>query len=112
GGTNYYYYSDAYTWAAAAIALAWFAWILVRRYLRARALRRPPRKDNHRSLKGIVRTKRQLTSLYLQPGFSANIHAVGIGLTPGTGNYCIQVFVNDAREELAPGSGTAGLPRD
>jgi hypothetical protein len=112
GGTIKYYYYDEYTWAAAAIALAWFVWILVRRYLRARALRRPPRKASHRLLKRIVRIKRQLSSLYLQPGFSANIHAIGIGLAPGTGEYSIQVFVNNARAELAPGSGRATLPRD
>jgi hypothetical protein len=112
GGTNYYYYYDEYTWAAAVIALAWFAWIILKRYLRTRALRRPPRKRNHRPLKRIVRIKRQLSSLYLQPGFSANIHAVGIGLAPGSGNYCIQVFVNDARAELSPGSRGAALPRD
>ena len=112
GGTDYYYYYDEYTWAAAFIALAWFVWLLVRRYLRARALRRPPRKNNHAPLKQIVRIKRQLSSLYLQPGFSANIHAVGVGLAPGTHNHCIQVFVNNAREELAPSSGRATLPRD
>src|ERR1051325_9316291 len=112
GGTNYYYYYDEYTRAAAVIALAWFAWIILKRYLRTRALRRPPRKRNHRPLKRIVRIKRQLSSLYLQPGFSANIHAVGIGLAPGSGNYCIQVFVNDARAELSPGSRGAALPRD
>ena len=40
GGMNYYYYYDAITWVVGALALAWLTWFLVRRFLRARALRR------------------------------------------------------------------------
>jgi hypothetical protein len=59
-------------------------------------------------LKRIVKLKRELSDRYLLPGFSMNIHAVGIGRL---GNqYCIQVFINDANDELWVGSGAAALP--
>ena len=44
GGTNFYYYYDEITWIVGALALAWLVWFFVRRYRRARALRRPPRR--------------------------------------------------------------------
>src|SRR5215213_1275871 len=110
GGTIFYYYYDAITWVVAALALAWLAWLLVRRYRRARALRRPARRVNYRLLKRIVRIKRELSSNYLRPGFYANIHAVGIGRLEASNQYCIQVFINDANGELWPGAGAATLP--
>jgi hypothetical protein len=110
GGTITYYYDDAITWAVAGLALVWLAWFLVRRYRRARALRRPRRRNDYRLLKRIVRIKRELSSRYLQTGFSANIHAVGVGRLGGVGQYCIQVFISDANEEMWAGSGAAGLP--
>src|SRR4029434_5712017 len=79
GGVSYYYYYDEITWIVGALALAWLTWFLVRRYRRARALRRPPRRTNNRPLKRIVKLKHELSARYLQPGFSTNIHAVGIG---------------------------------
>ena len=106
-GTWYYY--DEAIWIAAAIALAWLAWFFVRSYLRARALKRRPRGVNRRLLKRTARIKSELSSQYMLPGFSANIHAVGIGRL-GSGEYCIQVFLNDANAELWNGSGTAPLP--
>ena len=108
GGTIYYYYYDAITWVAGALALAWLTWFFVSRYRRARALRRPPRRTNHRLPKRTVKIKRELSSTYLVPGFSGNIHAVGIGMLGGSDQYCIQVFVNDANEEMWPGA--ARLP--
>jgi hypothetical protein len=109
GGTITYYYYDEITWIVGALALAWLTWFFVRRYRRARALRRPPRRTNYGLLKRIVKLKSELSARYLQPGFSTNIHAVGVGMLGG-GEYCIQVFINDANEEMWAGSGTAGLP--
>jgi hypothetical protein len=110
GGTITYYYYDEITWVVGALALAWLTWFLVSRYRRALALRRPPRRINYRLPKRTVKLKRELSSRYLRPGFSANIHAVGIGLLPGSNEHCIQVFINDANGELWQGSGAAGLP--
>jgi hypothetical protein len=110
GGTNYYYYYDEITWVVGALALAWVTWFFVRRYRRARALRRPTRRANYRLFKRIVRIKRELGARYLRPGFSANIHAVGIGMLSDGNEYCIQVFINNANEEMWRGSGAATLP--
>jgi hypothetical protein len=110
GGTSYYYYYDEITWIVGALAFAWLTWFLVRRYRRARALRRPPRRTDYRLLKRIVKLKRELSARYLRPGFSANIHAIGIGKLGGSNEYCIQVFINDANEEMWAGSGAATLP--
>jgi hypothetical protein len=107
--TRHYYY-DEMTWVVGALALAWLIWYFVRRYMRARALKRPPRRTDYSLLKRIVKIKRELSSTYLRPGFSANIHAVGIGRLGGVSEYCIQVFINDADEELWAGSGAAALP--
>lgn len=111
GGITFFYYYDAITWIAAGLALALLTWVLVTRYLRARALRRPPRRTNHRLLKRIVRVKSELSRRFLPVGVSNNIHAVGIGLLHGGDDqYCIHVFVNDANEELWAGSGATPLP--
>jgi len=108
-GTTYYHYYDQVTWIVAAVAMVWIAWLLIRRYRRLRALRRPPRGVNYRLLKRVVKIKDELSSQYLRPGLSNNIHAVGIGrLAPG-GDYCIQVFVLDANQELWPGVAAATL---
>lgn len=110
GGTSYYYYYDEITWIVGALALAWLTWFLLRRHRRARAQRRPPRRANYRLLKQVVKLKRELSARYLRPGFSANIHAVGVGRLAGSNAYCIQVFINDANDELWAGSGAAALP--
>jgi hypothetical protein len=39
-----------------------------------------------------------------------NIHAVGIGMLGGGNEYCIQIFISDADEEMWVGSGAAALP--
>jgi hypothetical protein len=109
GGMSYYYYYDEITWIVGALAFAWLTWFFVRRYRRARALRRPARRTNYRLLKRIVKLKRELSTRYLRPGFSMNIHAVGIGMLSGVNEYCIQVFINDANEELWAGSGAAAV---
>ncbi len=110
GETTYHYYYDEYTWIALALALAWLAWFLTRRYIRERALRRPPRRADHGLLKQIAGLKSELSLTFMRPDFSANIHAVGVGLLAGTGQYCIQVFVNDADEEIWTGGGAETLP--
>jgi hypothetical protein len=107
GGTIIYHYYDQVTWIVAAVAVVWIAWLLIRRYRRLRALRRRSRGVDYRRLKRIVKIKNELSSNYLRAGLSNNIHAVGIGrLAPG-GDYCIQVFVVDATQELWPGAGPA-----
>lgn len=109
GWTITYFYHDEITWVVGALAVAWLTWFLVSRYLRARALRRPPRRVNSKLLKRVVKVKGDLSSRYLRPGFSNTIHAVGIGLLSGSNEYCIQVFVTDATQELALGAGTRRL---
>jgi hypothetical protein len=108
GGTTSYYYYDAITWIVLGLTLLWLAYYLVRGYLRARALRRRPR-GNRRSLKRVLKRKRELSSRYLRPGFSNTIHAVGIGRLADS-RYCIQVFVTDANQRWAVGAGTMALP--
>lgn len=110
GGTTSYYYSDEITWIVGVLALAWLTWFLVARYRRTMAMRRPAGPNNHSLLKRIIRIKNELSSQYLQPGFSPNIHGVGIGMLGG--DYCIQVFVVDSRNELWNGSGAASLPNN
>src|ERR1044072_2120885 len=110
GGTITYYYSDSITWTVAALAIAWITWFFVRRYLRARALRRRPRRMDSKLLKRIVKVKNNLSSEYLRPGFSNNIHAVGIGTLGLAAEYCLQVFISDTTQELWVGSGAAALP--
>jgi hypothetical protein len=109
GGTTFYYYSDAITWVAGAIVLLLLTWLLVRRYRRARALRRPPRRLNGLR-KRVVKVKRDLSLRYLRPGFSNTIHAVGIGKVAGGNDYCIQVFVSDANQEWRIDAGATRLP--
>jgi len=103
-----WYYEDSMAWITASLILAWLTWFFVSRYWRARSLRRRPRRVNHRLLKRVARSKRELSSQYLRPAFSGNIHAVGIGMLGG--DYCIQVFISDANQELWPGAGVAALP--
>jgi hypothetical protein len=110
GGTTSYYYYDAITWIAAALALLWLTWHFVSRYRRARALTRRAPRRNHGLLKKVVKIKREVTAEYLRPGFSKTIHAVGIGKVAGSDDYCLQVFVSDANEELSVGSGAGRLP--
>jgi hypothetical protein len=110
GGTTTLYYYDEITWIVGALALAWLTWFFVSRHRRAQGLRRPSRRADYRLLKRILKIKRELSSRYLRPSFSNNIHAVGIGRLDGNNEYCIQVFVNDANEEMWAGSGIATLP--
>lgn len=110
GGMLYYSYYDVITWVVGALALAWLIWYLVSRYRRARALRRPPRRTNYKLLKRVVGLKSELSSRYLRPGVSNNIHGVGIGMLAGTNEYCIQVFINDANEEMWADAAAAPLP--
>ncbi|HVF45805.1 MAG TPA: hypothetical protein VM936_22445 [Pyrinomonadaceae bacterium] len=110
--THYVYtYNSTVTWVVLALALAWAAWLLAGAYLRARRLRRPPRRRDYGPLKRIVKLKDELSRTFLRPGFSANVHAVGVGLLGGyAGEYCIQVFVADANAEMWNGAGAEPLP--
>jgi len=110
GAEGTWWYTDSMVWVTVILLLAWLAWFLVRRLLRARALRRQPGRTNYRLLKRTDKIKRELSAQYLRPGFSGNIHAVGIGMLGS--DYCIQVFINDADDELWPGSGAATLPNN
>lgn len=110
GGTITYYYSDAMIWGIAALALAWLLWFLFSRYLRARAMRRQPQRANDKSLKQVIKRKNELSSRYLRPGFSARIHAVGIGMLAPGNDYCLQVFIDEGNDELWAGAGGAELP--
>ncbi|MBD0369809.1 MAG: hypothetical protein ICV60_03075 [Pyrinomonadaceae bacterium] len=110
GGVTTLYYYDEITWVVTALLLAWLTWLLVRRYRRSLALRRPRRRTDYGLLKRIIKLKDELSSRYLRLGFSANIHAIGIGRTDDDSAYCIQVFVSDANQELWPGAGAATLP--
>ena len=109
GGITSYYYSDEITWIVGGLVLAWLAWFLWTRYRRARLLRRRTNRVDYGLLKRVVKIKSELSRQYLPRGFSNNIHAVGVGLLPGN-EYCIQVFVNDATQELWNGAGAARLP--
>ncbi len=110
GGTITYYYNDELIWIVGALALAWLTWFLVRRYMRTRALRRRPGRTNYKLLKQVVKLKRELSSRYLRPGVSNNIHAVGIGMLGSTNEYCIQVFIIDANEEMWTNTAAEPLP--
>jgi hypothetical protein len=108
GGSISYYYYDEMIWVIAALALACVTWFLARRYRRTRALRRRPRpRTNDPLLRRIVSIKQDLTSTFLRPGFSKNIHAVGVGKIGEA--YCIQVFVQDGNREMRPGAGRTTL---
>lgn len=110
GGTLVYYYYDEVTWVVAALALVWLTWFVVARYRRRRAFQRRPRRTDHKTLKRVVKRKRELSKRYLRPGFSANIHGVGVGVLAGSDRYCIQVFLNDVNAEPWVGAGAAALP--
>ncbi|HEV7744089.1 MAG TPA: hypothetical protein VGO56_03745 [Pyrinomonadaceae bacterium] len=103
------FYLDQVTWIVAGLSFAWVVSFLVSRYLRRRALRRRPRRTHHKLPKRIIRVKRDLSSRYLRPNFSGNIHAVGIGRFSGSDDYYIQVFINDAAAAIWTGPGT--LPK-
>jgi len=110
GGTTTFYYDDEITWLLGAVAVFLLTWFLLSRYLSARRLRRPSPSIDRRSLKRVNKIKRELSSRYLRRGFSKRIHAIGIGLLENTSQYCIQIFINDANEELWSGAGNAPLP--
>ncbi|HEX8556910.1 MAG TPA: hypothetical protein VF668_02350 [Pyrinomonadaceae bacterium] len=112
GGLVTYEYYDEYTWAAAALVLAWLAWLYVRGRLRARSLRRAPRPSDGGALARVVKLKDELSAAFLRPGFSPNIHAVGVGAWASGAGYCIQVFVGDSAAELWEGAGGSALPSD
>lgn len=109
GGMSYYYYYDAVTWVMGALAAAGLTWFVVQRFLRARRLRRPRRPQQRKLPKRTIRAKRELSSVFLQPGFSRKIHAIGVGML-ANGQHCIQVFLNDANEEMWVGAKAAPLP--
>jgi len=110
GGTTTFYYYDEVTWLLAALAVIVVAWFVIRAYQRRRLFRRSKTRTDRKALGRVIKTKRELSSRYLQPGFSANIQAVGIGLLEQTRQYCIQVFITDPKAELWSGAGAQTLP--
>lgn len=110
GGTTTFYYYDEVTWLLAALAVIVVAWFLIRAYQRRRLFRRSKTRTDRKALDRVIKIKRELSSRYLQPAFSANIHAVGIGLLEQTRQYCIQIFITDPNEELWTGAGAQTLP--
>lgn len=110
GPEGSWWYDDALIGVTGLLLLAWVAWLFVRRYLQLRAWRRRPRGTNYRLLKRTAKIKRELSARYLRPPLSAGIHAVGIGMLAG-GDYCIQVFINDARLWAAAGITLPGTYR-
>lgn len=107
GGITSYYVSNAAIWTTLAALLALLIYLMVQLYLRRRARyrrrRRTPRVPGR-----VIRAKNELSAHYLRPGFSSNIHAIGIGRLQDA--YCIHVFVSDANQEWANGVGATPLP--
>jgi hypothetical protein len=110
GGESIFYYYDEVTWLIGALAVIAIAWLVMRAYQRARRFRRPARSRDRKMLNRIIKIKRELSSLYLRPGFSSRIHAVGVGVLDQSRQYCIQIFINDEIEETAAGAGAETLP--
>lgn len=108
GQTDYYYY-DAITWIVAALFLAWLVWYFVTKALRAKSLRRKPYRNKDKSLKKIIKIKNELTSVWLKKGASRKIHAIGIGKLK-SGEYCIQIFINESNEPMFEASPNGDLP--
>ncbi|HMS41166.1 MAG TPA: hypothetical protein PKE69_13125 [Pyrinomonadaceae bacterium] len=108
-GKKFLYYYDEITWIVAALVLAWIVWYFVSRYLRAKSLRRAPRSNNVSALRKIVKIKNELTARWLCKGASKKIHAIGIGKLPN-GEYCIQIFINDANEPPFNANPTEQIP--
>ncbi len=68
--------------------------------------------QNLRGLKRAVSAKNDLTDKWLKKRKSSNIHAIGVGKIDGTEEYCIQVFVEDARGEMLEDPPTQLLPTE
>jgi hypothetical protein len=92
-------YNSEVTWVVAVLVLAWVAWYFIRRYLRARSMRRKPQRKNRKPLKNTLRIKNELSSNWLKKGISKKIHAIGIGKLAG-GEHCIQIFINDSNDKM------------
>lgn len=99
GRTEYQYVYSSITWVVAILAVIWLVWYFVERFRRAKAIRRTPRRPRDQNLKKIVEIKNELTLRWLRKGASKKIHAIGIGKIV-TGEYCIQIFINDSNENL------------
>jgi len=98
-------YNSEITSVVAVLVMAWVAWYLIQRYLRARSMRRKPQRKDRKVPGNIARIKNELSSNWLKKGISKNIHAIGIGKLAG-GEHCIQIFINDSDDEMfadAPG---------
>ncbi len=111
GRTDYYYY-DEITWVVGVLTLSWIAWFVIRRVIRARKQIRGSDKSRNqkRSLRRIINAKNELSRRYLKKGVSENINAVGIGKT--NGEYCIQVFINSASEDILANSQADTVPAE
>src|SRR6185295_8904708 len=77
GGTTTYYYDDEITWLLSGAAVLLVSWFFLGRYLRASRRRSTPPPVDRKSLRRAIQIKQELSALYLQPGFSQRIHAIG-----------------------------------
>jgi hypothetical protein len=110
GSRTEYDYYDRYTVIVLALVLAWMTWFFVRQYIRARAMRRKPRRQNQKkTLRRVVKLKNELSSRFLRKGVSKKIHAVGVGKLAG-GEHCIQIFINDSDEKMFENSPSEPIP--
>lgn len=99
GRTDYYYY-DAITWIVGTLFVSWLAWVFVKRAIRARKFIRKRKNKIPKSFSNVVKAKNELSREFLRKGVSENIHAVGIGKLPETGEDCLHVFINDGDAEF------------
>ncbi|MBS1794316.1 MAG: hypothetical protein JSS81_10705 [Acidobacteria bacterium] len=67
---------------------------------------------NLRGLKRAVRAQNELAEKWLKKRRSGNIHAIGVGKIDATDDFCIQVFVEDARRDMLDDPPTRLLPAE
>lgn len=106
-----YVYKDEYTIYAAVVVLVWLIWFLLQRYRRAKAFERKPRREyDRKSIERVVKIKDELSARFLRKGVSKKIHAVGVGKLDGSGEHCIQIFINDSDENMFEASPADTVP--
>ncbi|MGC2236031.1 MAG: hypothetical protein WA584_07710 [Pyrinomonadaceae bacterium] len=52
------------------------------------------------SLKKVIAIKEELAGKWMRKRKNQNLHAIGVGKTDGTDNYCIQLFVENANGQM------------
>jgi hypothetical protein len=104
-------YSTEYTTIVVVLAAVWVAYLLWEIYQRSKSFRRPTRNRDLPQIKKIVKAKDELSAKLLKKGASKKIHAVGIGKL-ASGEFCIQIFVNDSKEKLTENPPSDQIPDD